>query len=91
MKTGLFLTPGAARTAYYVGALDVLIRESGIHFDVIAGSSVGALNGAFAAMDETRQLIEIWKNWTTEDVMAALALFCVELNPPWADSILFQR
>jgi NTE family protein len=69
MKTGLFLTPGAARTAYYVGALDVLIRESGIHFDVIAGSSVGALNGAFAAMDETRQLIEIWKNWTTEDVM----------------------
>lgn len=69
MKTGIYLTPGAARTAYYVGALHTLMTESDQQVDVIGGTSVGALNGAFAAMGETGKLLEIWKNWTTEDVM----------------------
>lgn len=69
MKTGIYLTPGAARTAYYVGVLHSLMTETKIHFDVIAGTSVGSLNGAFAAMDETEILLDIWKDWTTEEVM----------------------
>lgn len=69
MKTGIFLTPGAARTAYYVGALHTLMTESDIRFDVIAGTSVGALNGAYAAMEDTEQLVEIWREWTTREVM----------------------
>lgn len=69
MKTGIFLTPGAARTAYYVGALHTLITETQIRFDVIAGTSVGSINAAFAAMGETDALISIWQGWTTDEVM----------------------
>ncbi len=69
MKTGVFLTPGASRTAYQVGALHALVTEAKVHFDVIGGCSVGALNGAFAAKGLTENLIEIWKDWTTKDVM----------------------
>lgn len=69
MKNGIYLTPGAARTAYYVGALHALMTETEIHFDVIASSSVGSLNGAYAAMNKTETLVEIWENWTTDEVM----------------------
>lgn len=69
MKTGIFLTPGAARTAYYVGALHTLMTETQINFDIIAGTSVGSLNGAFAAMGKTDALVKIWQDWTSEEVM----------------------
>jgi predicted acylesterase/phospholipase RssA len=69
LKTGVFLTPGASRTAYQVGALHALITEAKVQFDVIGASSVGALNGAFAAKELTGNLVDIWKGWTTKDVM----------------------
>ena len=69
MTTGLFLTPGAARAAYQVGAAQVLVKEAGIHFDVIATCSVGALNGAFVATGQVDQLVEVWANWRTRDVV----------------------
>ena len=69
MSTGIFLTPGAARAAYQVGALHALFTEGGIRPDVIAGASVGSLNGAFAAMGETERLVEIWSGWQNRDIM----------------------
>jgi predicted acylesterase/phospholipase RssA len=69
MKTGVFLTPGASRTAYQVGALHELATREEVSFDVIAASSVGTLNGTFAAMHQTDTLVEIWSNWETSDVM----------------------
>jgi predicted acylesterase/phospholipase RssA len=68
MKVGVFLTPGAARTAYQVGALKTLIDEGGIHFDVIAASSVGTLNGAFAATGQIDVLARLWAGWHTRDI-----------------------
>jgi NTE family protein len=67
MKLGLFLTPGAARAAYQVGAVKALV-ESGLRFDVVGASSVGALNGAFVAMGETALLAELWGTWRTTDI-----------------------
>ena len=49
MKTGLFLTPGAARTAYEAGAVHTLVTEGGIAFDVIGTCSAWAINGSFVA------------------------------------------
>lgn len=69
MKTGVFLTPGASRTAYQVGALHALVTEANVKFDVIGACSVGALNGAFAAKELTDNLVDLWKSWTTKDVM----------------------
>jgi len=43
-------------------------KEFNITPAVIAGVSVGALNGAMVAQQKTRQLIEIWKNIREKDV-----------------------
>ena len=67
MRTGLFLTPGAARAAYQVGAVQELVR-SGIRFDVVGASSVGALNAAFVATGQVDRLAELWAGWRTADI-----------------------
>ena len=45
MKVGLVLSGGGAKGAYQVGALKAL-QELGTTIDVVAGASIGALNGA---------------------------------------------
>jgi len=49
MKRALVLAGGAARGAYQVGMLDVLVNELKLDFQIIRGVSVGALNAAFLA------------------------------------------
>lgn len=87
MKTGVFLTPGAARTAYQVGALHALVHEGEMHFDVIASCSVGAVNGAYAAMGETDRLVELWSQWTNSDVMELDPLNLLKHGVFWAPSL----
>jgi NTE family protein len=48
MKTGLVLSGGGAKGAYQVGVLKAL-KELGIHIDLVAGASIGALNAAVLA------------------------------------------
>ena len=67
MKTGLFLTPGAARAAYQVGAVQELLRL-GVRFDVVGASSVGSLNAAFVATGQVDRLAELWAGWRTADI-----------------------
>lgn len=60
----LVLMPGGARGAYQVGAL-LLLAERGIEFDVVMGSSIGALNGAFyvqsgGSLLHIKELCNIW-------------------------------
>lgn len=68
MKLGLFLTSGGARTAYQSGAVEVLLREGGLHFDVIGCTSVGAVNGAFVATGQVDRLVELWSRWRDRDM-----------------------
>lgn len=65
MKVGLVLSGGGAKGAYQVGALKALL-ELGIHIDMIAGASIGALNGAILAAAPSLEtgvgrLEEVWK------------------------------
>lgn len=46
---GLVLSGGGANGAFEVGALQHIIGEKKIHYDVICGVSVGALNGSILA------------------------------------------
>lgn len=48
MKVGLVLSGGGAKGAYQVGVVKAL-RESGTQVDMVAGASIGALNGAVLA------------------------------------------
>lgn len=60
MKTALVLSGGGAKGAFQVGALDYLINEKKVDFEIICGVSVGALNASMVAQGDFNTLKEIW-------------------------------
>lgn len=65
---GIVLEGGGARGAYQVGAWKAL-REAGIKIKGVAGTSVGALNGALICMDDLKKAEEIWGNMAYSRVL----------------------
>ncbi len=67
----MVLAGGGSLGAVQVGMLDSLVRY-GVAADMVVGSSVGALNGAFHAGDPTvagvERLANIWRGLTRHDV-----------------------
>lgn len=55
------LEGGGAKGAYEVGVWRAL-DEAGVRFDAVAGTSVGALNGAMMVMGELEQALRLWEN-----------------------------
>ena len=65
MQQGLALASGGARGAYQAGAL-LLLAERGGRFDIVAGTSIGALNGAFYVQGDgsaghLEKLCHLWR------------------------------
>ncbi|MEH6343752.1 MAG: patatin-like phospholipase family protein [Bermanella sp.] len=77
-KVGLVLSGGGARAAYQVGVLKAISRllpnEHGNPFDIISGTSAGAINAVALASYAghyrlgIRQLERIWKNFSCDQV-----------------------
>lgn len=65
---GLVLEGGGAKGAYQIGAWKAL-KEAGIYVKGIAGTSVGALNGALIAMDDFEKAEKIWETIRYSRVM----------------------
>lgn len=65
---GIVLEGGGAKGAYQIGAWKAL-REAGVKISGIAGSSVGALNGAMMCMDDLEKAQRLWENITYSQVM----------------------
>ena len=57
---GLVLEGGGAKGAYQVGAIKALV-EMGYEFSAIAGTSIGAINGAFIANEKLDFIYSIWE------------------------------
>ena len=57
---GLFLCGGGALGSWQSGVLAKLVN-SGLNFDVVAGFSVGSLNGAAYCYNKTGELGGIWR------------------------------
>lgn len=63
MKRALVLAGGGSKGAFQAGAVDFLVRESGLDFDIYLGTSVGALNaGVLAQSRNYRELCEQTEN-----------------------------
>ncbi|MGO9784676.1 MAG: patatin-like phospholipase family protein, partial [Streptosporangiaceae bacterium] len=63
MTTAFVLGGGGVLGAHEVGMLQAL-AEAGIRPDIVVGTSVGAINGAFVAADPVGaagRLSELWK------------------------------
>lgn len=65
---GLALEGGGAKGSYQVGAWKAL-KEAGVVIKGIAGTSVGALNGAMICMDNLEMAEYLWENITCSQVM----------------------
>src|SRR4030067_2392365 len=66
--TALILSGGGARGAFQVGAEKYIREVKGFHWDIIAGVSVGAMNGAMLAMHRYTRLLELWDSISNEQV-----------------------
>ena len=64
----IMLDGGGARGAYQIGAWKAL-REAGVKVNAVAGTSVGALNGAFICMDDVEKAEKVWSEITFSKVM----------------------
>ena len=68
MKKGLVLEGGGTKGAYQIGAYKAL-RALGIQFTGIAGTSIGALNGAFIVQGDYEAMEDIWINYDYKSFM----------------------
>ncbi|HEY9793691.1 MAG TPA: patatin-like phospholipase family protein [Candidatus Obscuribacterales bacterium] len=66
-KRALVLPGGGGRGAYQVGVAKAF-KEVGIHFDMIFGTSIGALNGTMIAQGSIDRLEELWSNLRPWDI-----------------------
>ena len=65
---GLVLDGGGAKGAYQIGAWKAL-TEAGVKVNAIAGTSVGALNGALICMGDVEIAEKLWSEMTFSRVM----------------------
>ena len=62
------LEGGGARGAYQIGAWKAL-REAGIKFNAVSGTSVGALNAALMCMDDYERAVRLWSDIRLRDII----------------------
>ena len=67
-KIALVLAGGGSLGSYQVGAIEAL-EELGYKFDIVTGTSIGAMNGAFVCNGQTDKLRKLWEDITPEQVM----------------------
>lgn len=99
-KLGLILTGGGARAAYQVGVLkaiaEMLPRRAGNPFQVICGTSAGALNAATLAINArqfrkgVQYLVNIWKNFQPSDIYRTDVLGVANNTLHWLAGLLLN-
>ncbi len=67
---GLILEGGGAKGAYHIGAYKA-IKEMAIEINGVAGTSVGALNGAMIVQDDFEKAYELWNSVSYSTVIDA--------------------
>lgn len=68
-KTALVLAGGGSRGSYQIGVWQALV-DLDIKFDIVTGTSVGALNAALIAMGDIEKAASMWKSITTSMILS---------------------
>lgn len=92
-KTGLIMTGGGARAAYQVGVLkavaDILPRQASSPFQIISGTSAGAINAtalathAYNFRKSVQRIAIIWSNFHAEQVFRTDAFGILRTSFNW--------
>lgn len=80
-KRALVLAGGGSRGAYQIGVWKAL-RQLGIDFQLVTGSSVGALNGALMVQGSFEEALALWENISSSDVMSDVLTEPLPNNSP---------
>lgn len=98
-KTGLLLAGGGARAAYQVGVLKaisaLLPRRSAAPFNVISGTSAGAINGTALAIHAAnyhigvQRLVGVWENFHADHVFRTDAVGVFAIGARWLSAMMF--
>lgn len=59
MKRAIVLSGGGSKGAYQIGVWKAL-RKLDMDYDIVTGTSIGALNGGFFVMKDYRRALELW-------------------------------
>lgn len=70
-KCAVVLAGGGSRGAYQIGVWKAL-REEGKQYDIVTGTSVGALNGAMMVQGDYDKALQVWQNLSPQDVVGKL-------------------
>ena len=65
----LVLSGGGAKGAYEAGLVSTLIREYHEDFDIICGTSIGAINASFFAQEKVDELTTMWQHIRTRNIV----------------------
>lgn len=68
MKLGVVLSGGGSKGAYQIGVWKAL-RKLNINYDLVTGTSVGALNAALMCQNKFYKAVRFWSNLTFDDVI----------------------
>ncbi len=68
MKKALVLCGGGSQGAYELGVWEYL-NEIGAHFDIVVGTSIGALMGAMYVSQDFDKCVRLWENISPGKVM----------------------
>jgi predicted acylesterase/phospholipase RssA len=72
----LITSGGGAKGAFSVGVLDYLKKERNIdHFDLISGTSTGALIASLASVGKIQQLVDVYLSTTNSDILIPQNIF----------------
>src|SRR3982074_144240 len=102
-KTGLILTGGGARAAYQVGVLQAvgsILADAGWApernpFDIICGTSAGAINAAALACradnfgESVQKLLQVWEHFEAGQVYRADSLGVLRSGAKWLSLLSF--
>jgi Predicted esterase of the alpha-beta hydrolase superfamily len=67
MKKAIVLSGGGGKGAYQMGVWKAL-KKIHIKYDIVTGTSVGALNGAYMVQKSYRKALKVWKNMDFQDI-----------------------
>jgi len=69
VKRALVLAGGGAKGAYEAGYIKAL-NELGMEFQIVTGTSIGALNGCLVTQHDEQKLFDLWQNMDISQVFA---------------------
>ncbi|MBV6506420.1 MAG: hypothetical protein ILNGONEN_01997 [Syntrophorhabdaceae bacterium] len=90
MKNALVISGGGSKGAFAVGAIEKL-RDAGIEFQVVSGTSTGSLIAPLVVTDEIQLLRSMYTSVTTQDIIRERPNFefllsdsIYDTNPVWS-------